>query len=158
MKIWQKKLIFPNPRYSDLESVDIPDGVKEIGNSAFYCNHYLKFVHLPKNLEIIGEEAFDGCSSELLLNISENVREIGFTKRLDLLRFAIEHNIHIQAECLKIYQVIKGLIATSDSEKVRLLIDALDITDEFMEFWHIYQFRFCRDNSKSSQQRKTAVY
>lgn len=123
--------------YSDLKSVDIPDGVREIGDSAFYYNNHLKSVHLPKNLERIGEYAFDECSSELLLNIPENVHEIGFTKRPDLLRFAIEHNIHIPADCLTIYQVLKEFIEKSDSEMVRLLINALDITDEFMEFWHI---------------------
>ena len=123
--------------YSDLRSVDIPDGVREIGDSAFYYNNHLKSVHLPKNLEKIGEYAFDECSSELLLIIPENVHEIGFTKRPDILRYAIEHNIQIHAECLKIYQILKEFIQKSDPEMVMLLINALDITDEFMEFWHI---------------------
>ena len=123
--------------YADLESVDIPDNVREIGDKAFYYNRYLKSVHLPKNLEIIGGYAFDECSNELMLNVPENVHEIGFTKRPDLLRYATEHNIHIHEDCLDIYQVIKEFISKSDPEMVRLLINALDITEEFMEFWHV---------------------
>ena len=40
-------------------------------------------------------------------------------------------------DCLTIYQVIKEFISKSDPEMVRLLINALDITEEFMEFWHV---------------------
>ena len=128
--------------WSWLKSVYIPDGVKEIGDSAFYKSGFLESVHLPNALQKIGEKAFDECSQNLVLEIPKSVSEIGFTERRDILQYASKHNVKIhidsdQWECYDIYKLIKKYIDKNDSEMIRLLIDIFDIPDDFMEFWHV---------------------
>lgn len=43
------------------QTVIIPDGVTEIGNAAFYNNHYLKWVQFPIGIVKIGAQAFEDC-------------------------------------------------------------------------------------------------
>ena len=45
----------------DVDSVDIKDGIKEIGDYAF-CSYGMRGVKLPSTLEKIGDYAFSGCS------------------------------------------------------------------------------------------------
>ena len=53
----------PNPGNMELEAVVVPEGVVEIGISAFrYCEN-LATVVLPKTLKKIGYNCFTGCSS-----------------------------------------------------------------------------------------------
>ena len=40
-------------------------------------------------------------------------------------------------DCYDVYMFLKEFIENSDSETIRLLLNVLDIPDEFMEFWHI---------------------
>ncbi len=63
-----------------------------------------------------------------------------FTVLRDILQYAVNHKIHIntdQCECHDIYALLKKYIDKNDSEMIRLLIDILDIPDEFMDFWHV---------------------
>ncbi|HIZ91940.1 MAG TPA: leucine-rich repeat protein [Candidatus Bacteroides merdavium] len=48
----------------NLSSIDLPDGLKSIGEKAFYqnSNYSLTSVTLPEGLENIGDYAFDDCS------------------------------------------------------------------------------------------------
>lgn len=54
-------------------SVVIPEGVTEIGNSAFEGCTQLKSVTLPQSLETIGNAAFSGCSSLTEIVIPDGV-------------------------------------------------------------------------------------
>ncbi len=58
-------------------SVDIPDGVTEILDSAFYYCTTITDVSLPKSLEKIDSRAFYGCSRLNSVDIPDNVRSIG---------------------------------------------------------------------------------
>lgn len=46
---------------SPMEYIGIPEGVTEIGESAFEGCQYLNNIYLPKSLEVIGENAFYQC-------------------------------------------------------------------------------------------------
>lgn len=62
--------------YSDIESVTIPDSVKEIGSCAFCGCSKLKEVRLPSELEWIGDGAFSGAGITSIV-IPKKVRYIG---------------------------------------------------------------------------------
>ena len=46
----------------DEETVEIPEGVTEIGEGAFRGSHLLKEVIISEGVKIIGESAFEYCS------------------------------------------------------------------------------------------------
>ncbi len=48
---------------TQIESLEIPESVKEIGASAFLKCLSLKYVKLPANLEVLGKQAFSSCSA-----------------------------------------------------------------------------------------------
>lgn len=61
-----------------LESVKIPDGVREIGQAAFcYCSN-LRSVTLPAGLTEIEGESFYGCTALLSVTIPNSVESIGY--------------------------------------------------------------------------------
>ncbi len=68
---------------ASLETIVIPEGVREIGTSAFTGCYSLKNVTLPASLEIIADNAFnvyvDGIDTPAAIDLSacENLREIG---------------------------------------------------------------------------------
>ncbi len=47
----------------DLTTVEIPEGVEEIGRMVFYDCHNLISVTLPSTLKVIGASVFDGCDN-----------------------------------------------------------------------------------------------
>ncbi len=49
--------------YDKLHTVILSEGLKEIGNMAFYNCVALKNINLPQGVETIGKDAFFGCSS-----------------------------------------------------------------------------------------------
>ena len=59
-----------------LVSVVLPDGLKTIGNEAFYCCRNLTYVTLPDTLEEIGSWAFFGCGSLARINLPESLKVI----------------------------------------------------------------------------------
>ena len=60
-----------------LESVEIPDSIKEISFRAFGNCYALKSVKLPKYLEKIGPEAFTSCESLGNVTFPDTLKEIG---------------------------------------------------------------------------------
>ena len=65
-------------RYEGNESkIEIPNGVKEIGDGAFYGCDYLQSVTIPSNVKKIGAHAFYACTSLQSATISNGVEEIG---------------------------------------------------------------------------------
>ena len=58
----------------NLESFDVPDGVKSISRSAFEGCTKLKSVSLPKSLETIDYKVFTGCKELESIEIPENLK------------------------------------------------------------------------------------
>ena len=52
---------------SSLRSIEIPSGVKNIGDRAFWNCFSLKTIDLPKNVTLIGGYAFYGCNLDDLV-------------------------------------------------------------------------------------------
>ena len=63
---------------SEIESVEFPDSVKKIGDSAFEDCKNLKDVKMPDSIEEIGNRAFKGCKDLEKIKLPENLKEIGF--------------------------------------------------------------------------------
>lgn len=59
------------------ESVTIPEGIVEIGDSAFKGNTFVKSVTLSSTIVKIGKQAFFGCSNLSEVNGLSPVREFG---------------------------------------------------------------------------------
>lgn len=81
-----------------LESVKIPDTVKEIGANAFkYCDSLTEMT-IPDSVTYIGEHAFDGCESLEKLTMGNSVSQIGeyaFSGCESLSRAEIPHGVMI---------------------------------------------------------------
>jgi len=60
-----------------LESIEIPTGLKSIGDKAFYECNLLEGVALPEGLTSIGELAFYNCDSFVRLDVPSTVESIG---------------------------------------------------------------------------------
>lgn len=58
-------------------SVSIPDGVTEIGFSAFWHRCDLTEITIPEGVSIIGDGAFEGCSQLKALSLPESLGSIG---------------------------------------------------------------------------------
>ena len=63
---------------SALTSVDIPNSVKRVGNSAFYRCTALKSVKLSKGLTQIPEDMFHSCSALTSVHIPKYIKYIGY--------------------------------------------------------------------------------
>ena len=47
--------------YSAIKSIELPESIKVIDRYAFQSCYYLETIYIPKGLESVGTEAFDGC-------------------------------------------------------------------------------------------------
>lgn len=59
------------------ESINIPENVKKIGETAFYRNSSIKYVNIPDGVIEIGHMAFDSCDNLEVVNIPHSVVKIG---------------------------------------------------------------------------------
>ena len=59
-----------------IETLELPNTIKTIGNSAFKQMKKLKDIKLPENLETMGGYAFDGCSSLTELTFPQSLKII----------------------------------------------------------------------------------
>lgn len=67
-----------NEFYScELSSITILDGIKRIGNEAFYASYELEKVVIPNSVTDIGENAFGDCSQLVNVTIGDGVKHIG---------------------------------------------------------------------------------
>ncbi len=62
---------------SSITSVNLPDGITNIGVSAFYGCGELETINVPTSVKTIGLSAFEGCAKLTSLSIPEGVEEIG---------------------------------------------------------------------------------
>ncbi|MDE7189899.1 MAG: leucine-rich repeat domain-containing protein, partial [Muribaculaceae bacterium] len=60
----------------NLTSVEIPNSVTKIGNSAFSSCNSLTYVEIPNSVKTIGEHVFDRCSSLISVEIPNSVTTI----------------------------------------------------------------------------------
>ena len=58
-------------------SYNIPNGVTNIGDKAFYGCESLTNIKIPKSVTNIGNSAFENCSSLTNINIPDSVTNIG---------------------------------------------------------------------------------
>ncbi|MBR0432385.1 MAG: leucine-rich repeat domain-containing protein [Bacteroidaceae bacterium] len=63
---------------SEIESIEIPEGVKEIEGMAFFSAWKLKSITLPQTLVKIGGQAFAYCSRLKSITIPDGVKTIGY--------------------------------------------------------------------------------
>lgn len=88
-------------------SVVIPEGVKEIGDQAFYKMFFnMTSVTLPESLESIGEMAFEDCSSLTELTLPSDLKKIGDEAffgcdNLNLTINASEANVEVGKDAFK---------------------------------------------------------
>lgn len=61
---------------SNLTSVEFPEGLTEIGKSAFYGNSALSSVRFPSTLKKIGNQAFYNCSSISEISLPDGIESI----------------------------------------------------------------------------------
>ena len=71
-----KRLVY-YPRALDAESYSIPNGIKIIGDGAFYRCEQLTSITLTDSVTSIGDSAFFECSSLTSVTIPESVTSIG---------------------------------------------------------------------------------
>ena len=57
--------------------VNVPQGIKSIGNGAFSCCHNLTSITLPQGVESIGNEAFAWCKALTSITLPQGVKSIG---------------------------------------------------------------------------------
>ncbi|MCQ2559568.1 MAG: leucine-rich repeat domain-containing protein, partial [Clostridia bacterium] len=63
--------------YSDIKTVNLPEGLTRIGDYTFYKCYSLKEINFPKGLTSIGENAFFCCSSLTEITLPEGLTSIG---------------------------------------------------------------------------------
>lgn len=84
-----KKLEFKNPRIAfkgriapmayALETVVLPEGLKEIPDGAFYYCKSLRNIRIPETVEHIADGAFTGCESLQEITIPESVKTLDWS-------------------------------------------------------------------------------
>lgn len=58
-------------KYENIETIHLPDSIKEIGDFAFICFPKLNNISIPKNIEKIDKYAFFNCNDLQTIDISE---------------------------------------------------------------------------------------
>lgn len=64
-------------RKSQITSVTLPEGIKEIDTNAFNSCRHLQSVSLPRDLEILGARAFCACTALNSISLPESTITIG---------------------------------------------------------------------------------
>ena len=63
--------------YSALESIVIPESVRELESYAFYSNYFLQEITLPRTMDSIGDQCFAHCTHLKDLEMPEEIDTIG---------------------------------------------------------------------------------
>ncbi len=95
---------FPNPLVQNVRSVILPDTVNTMANASFACMTNLKYVHLPKNINVLTKYMFYGC---------KDLKKIDFASEVE-----IPGNCHILEYC----ESLKGLMEESEFRREGMTI------------------------------------
>ena len=72
-----EKSLICYPAGKQEEAYEVPQGIRQIGNSAFESCSSLTSIELPDSVTSIGDEAFYGCSSLTSIELPDSVTSIG---------------------------------------------------------------------------------
>ena len=97
----------------ELKSVNIPQSVCTIKNSAFFNCEKLSVITLPSKLELIEDCAFEGCKSLQGIVIPDTVKEIG--------NCAFKHNVELKLLLIPDTVDVIGEEILSGCEKIEAL-------------------------------------
>ena len=61
----------------EVVKVSLPEGLKEIPDSAFWYDYNLKNINIPDSVESIGSDAFEDCKSLKNIVLPDNLKNIG---------------------------------------------------------------------------------
>ena len=104
------------------KTVEIPTGVKEIGDAAFYSLKNLTSVTIPNTVISLGTSAFSECSSLTKIEIPESVTQINYgfynCKKLDVIIHNSEENVNIDKS---FYKDVKSVKFTNEIYKIRII-------------------------------------
>lgn len=64
-------------RCRELENVNIPSGVKRLRKQTFYQCRSLKRITLPSEIQVLGDSSFEGCRSLETINLPSSLKKIG---------------------------------------------------------------------------------
>ena len=110
--------------------VVIPEGVKSIGDRAFYQNQLLESITIQEGVTSIGKEAFTECRSLQSITLPESVTSIGekaFSYCSSLQSITIPDSVmHIGKDAFHFYQslqsiVFRGFVIPTDQYDLNLL-------------------------------------
>ena len=71
------KNLIERKEFTEEKPLIVPEGITEIGQSAFYGYVMLKSIILPDSVKEIGRYAFEGCDNLTSITIPDNVTKIG---------------------------------------------------------------------------------
>lgn len=113
----------------NLESVQLPNGLKRIGWGVFKDCKKLKNIVIPDTVEELGQEAFRGCSSLENLSLPDSVQEIGWSA--------------FESSGIKYMKIPEGIgtIAASTFEGCKNL-ETVDLPESCL-FINTYAFKDC---------------
>ena len=63
--------------YTNVKEINLPDGLKEIGDFSFVLCSNLKAITIPESVNTIGKSAFEGCSKLSKITIPASIQSIG---------------------------------------------------------------------------------
>jgi len=63
--------------YTNVKEINLPDGLKEIGDFSFVLCSNLKAITIPESVNTIGKSAFEGCTNLSKITIPASIQSIG---------------------------------------------------------------------------------
>ncbi|MCR5456834.1 MAG: leucine-rich repeat protein [Clostridiales bacterium] len=124
-----------------LKEIVIPDSVRLIGDSAFSNCTKLKNVVIPNSVTSIGDFAFDTCSNLLSISIPQSVTSIGFRvvgncNKLSSISVAPENTVYFEKGNCIVEKASKTIIAGCNASVIPNDGSAIIIGDSAFEMCH----------------------
>ncbi|MFR1987938.1 MAG: leucine-rich repeat protein [Prevotellamassilia sp.] len=122
-------------KYCNLESITLPQGVKNIGDDAFHHCDALKSITLPQGVKSIGYYAFSSCDNLKSITLPQGVKSIGNyafyncealtsitlpqgVENIGHNPFAYCNNLSSIICCSPYFKVIDKMLLTSDGKRL----------------------------------------
>ena len=64
--------------FEDINTINLPEGLTEIGNQAFFCTNKVKSITIPSSVKILGEMLFKAWNRNAIINIEGKDSESDF--------------------------------------------------------------------------------